>query len=142
MCPPPPGIRLLTSRNGYSLFEVIQRATVAMRDGHAGFLINGPDGFASEFVLDSDEAARRFLELAPIQSWDVAVMTKRIHLGEAEIRCFQSALHRIFRGEPWEIVEPHARRAWVTGQFADGTPWEDIHERIRSAFDPRFKTAT
>ena len=62
-----------------------------------------------------------------------------LHLGdsEAEIQCFQSALHSIFHGEPWEVIEPHARRAWCVGQFADGAAWEEVRDRIR---DSLFQT--
>ena len=69
----------------------------------------------------------------PCSSSRTAAMTIDLHLGdsEAEIRCFQSVLHSIFRGEPWEIVEPHARRDWYVGQFADGASWEEVRDRIR-----------
>jgi hypothetical protein len=56
-----------------------------------------------------------------------------LHLGdrEAEFQCFMSALCTIFEGEPWEIVEQHARRAWTSARFGDGTPWEAVSDRIR-----------
>jgi hypothetical protein len=66
MCTPTAGIRLLSTRNGYSLYEVLRRDPETLRDGHDGFRIDGPAAFESEFTTDSDEAARRFLELAPI----------------------------------------------------------------------------
>ena len=53
---------------------------------------------------------------------------------EAEFRCFTSALGTIFRDEPWEIVEHHARRAWLSANFAGGMPWEDVVERIRASW--------
>lgn len=60
-------------------------------------------------------------------------MKTDLNLGcaEDETRVFQSALRRIFHGEPWEVVEPHARRAWTTGEFADGTTWDQVRDRIR-----------
>lgn len=53
---------------------------------------------------------------------------------EAEFRCFTSALNTIFGDEPWEIVEQHARRAWISADFCGGTPWEDVVERIRAGW--------
>lgn len=61
-------------------------------------------------------------------------MKVELNLGspEEETRVFVSALRRIFYGEPWEEIEPHARRAWTAGQFAEGTPWEDVRDQIRA----------
>lgn len=66
MCTPAAGIKLLSTRNGYSLYEVLRRDPETLRDGHGGFRIDGPGAFESEFTQDSGMAARRFLELAPI----------------------------------------------------------------------------
>ena len=61
-----------------------------------------------------------------------------LHLGSAEdeIRLFCIALQNIFHGEAWDVVEPHARRSWIAGAFADGTPWEAIAPRIRASWNP------
>ena len=71
----------------------------------------------------------------PCSSCRTAAMMIDLHLGdsEAELQCFQSALHSIFHGEPWVVIEPHARRAWCVGQFADGATWEDVRDRIRDS---------
>jgi len=61
-------------------------------------------------------------------------MKMELHLGrpEDETRVSVSALRRIFYGEPWEAIEPHARRAWTAGQFAEGTPWEYVRDQSRA----------
>lgn len=58
---------------------------------------------------------------------------------EAEFRCFTSALGTIFRDQPWELVEQHAKRAWMSANFAGGASWGEVVERIRAGW-PRAET--
>ena len=62
-------------------------------------------------------------------------MTIDLNLGSAEVEIQSSitALGEIFHRESWEDVEPHAHRAWSAAEFAGGTPWEDIRERVRAS---------
>ena len=57
--------KLLTQRGGFSLYEVTAVGRTTKQGVHAGFRIDGPAG-STEYCAEPEQAAKRFLELAPI----------------------------------------------------------------------------
>lgn len=48
-------------------------------------------------------------------------------------------LREVFKGEPWDVVEPCARRAWeCVHEPADGE-WNDIRAYLQARFEARFE---
>lgn len=55
--------------------------------------------------------------------------------GEAETRCFISALKDIFSGEAWKDIAPYAERAWNACYM--GHDWREVEPRVHQEWKVR-----